>query len=233
MTSDEFDQWSAYHTRRFPGIEKWLLGMPDKGDDAIAAWRITLGLIPLDAAKRASDEMHADANLQPPYERHPALVRDLARKHMGETRRYIDGEATRCGLCDDQRFVLIWQPRLVSAIRCTLSERATDEQRAEAEAAIDRYRRSSGTCAIRCTCRESAGCYAGPDGQRVYDPDRHIRVGLHDPQPVPKEVRYGKGLFRGVKHDTMRAWHGIDDLVGIVARRRELASATNGTEWTP
>src|ERR1035437_4114637 len=108
MTRDEFKEWFRHHSARFTGIRVWLDKMT-KGADApseaevLRAWYGTLCHVDLDAAKKASDAMHAgDGEVEEPtgYDRHPRAIR----KACGTARRQSSDNAPRYDADGNQMF---------------------------------------------------------------------------------------------------------------------------------
>jgi len=140
MTRDEFDQFFARHTSRFPQFESWLSERLD--DEAVGeyldSFRLTLQHVGYRDALAASQEIFEGPGL--PFGEHPAALRQIAQRMAADRRprdRWADGQPTfRCLRCEDTGFLEVWSEAAMAAMR----ERGR----------LDGVRYL--TYAVRCTC---------------------------------------------------------------------------------
>ena len=129
MTWDEFDgTWFPEHSAYFTGIRAWL-DRTTKGSDApthdqiIRGWYGVLRDVDLEAAKAASQRMHAGEIEEPKgFDRHPAAIRracGVSRRSSLIGPRYdADGNQTyACPNCRDEGWELCWSPTSMRAAR--------------------------------------------------------------------------------------------------------------------
>jgi hypothetical protein len=210
MNGQEFKEWYRDFRTHFKMVAAWMTKREDE-KDALAAWNRALSGVRLGDAKKATEELFADASAQPEsWDQFPATIRWLANRYRSGsratgTRHVIDGEITyRCLDCEDSGFVSIFDPRIVNAIRWGKSQRHADA----GEVA---------TAVARCTCEagKKIGFVVG-----TYDPMMDVKV-----SEVERRHCHDEKNVANIQYE--------ETLLEALTRRIEHGSPTNDTEWTP
>lgn len=109
MTQPEFDDWFDYHAAAFPGLRAWL-GRCKHAHLTMGHWLRVLAPVSLSDATAATNAMTESGERTPPYERHPATVKQMAQRYAADRRSreaYAPSPSTAAGdICLSRQEVL-------------------------------------------------------------------------------------------------------------------------------
>ncbi len=116
MTTNDFQEWYAYHSKAFPGVADWMKKHPE----TIRFWEMPFEHVELADAKAASREM-VTGDLEEPkgFGQHAKAIARRARE-IGFARKAapqaVDGESVYgCPTCQDAGLVAVVDPRAYRA----------------------------------------------------------------------------------------------------------------------
>lgn len=112
MTSNDFRDWYAYHSKAFPGVADWIRKHPD----TLQFWELPFAGVDLADAKQATKEM-ATGDLEEPrgFGQHAKTIAKRAREigfNRQDKTQAVDGQQVySCATCFDEGLVAVVDPR--------------------------------------------------------------------------------------------------------------------------